>query len=338
MLMNKDELTVIPVSFYRNMRSATPELLNIGRVLDGIAGNYYESQVKRIRNLKENGKNEEAYELKQNLHAVTFCATFAGRRLSSQYTEYNSLLVIDIDKLSAEEVWRVKECLELIPFVACYWMSPSGNGWKGLVSLDYINKPKNMDVVDMHHWAFLKLEEYFNRNYSIIIDSSGKDITRLCFMSWCPELRIKDVFDKFVINLDEMIVEQRINTSKVKKIVLQSSGEPIQWNIIDGLKQCGRNGNPHDRRLLENIYKYLKNKNLSITSTYEDWVKVAFAIAHTFHSVYGRRMFMRFCELDGDAHDEAKSERLIYDAYITSEKKCDFSTIIYLAKGKGFVR
>lgn len=336
--MKKDELTVIPVSFYRNMRSATPELLNIGRALDGIAGNYYESQVKRIRHLKEYGKIEEANELKQNLHAVTFCATFEGRRLSSLYTKYNSLLVIDIDKLSSEEVWRVKDCLESAPFVACYWMSPSGNGWKGLVVLDYQNKPKGMDVVDMHHWAFLKLEEYFKAVYSIILDSSGKDITRLCFMSWCPELRVKDEFDRFVVNLDEMIAETKIRKSSVSKIVLQSSGEPILWNIIDGQKQNDRKMNPHDRRILESIYKYLKSKNLSITSTYEDWVKVAFAIAHTFHSVYGRRVFMKFCELDRDSHDAAKSERLIYDAYITPEKKCDFSTIIFLAKGKGFIR
>lgn len=338
MFMNKEELMVIPVSFYRNMRSATPELLNVGRVLDGIAGNYYESQVKRIRHLKEEGKIEEANELKQNLHAVTFCATFEGRRLSSLYTGYNSLLVIDIDKLSTEEVLRVKACLELIPFVACYWMSPSGNGWKGLVVLNYINIPKGMDVVDMHHWAFLKLEEYFKATYSIILDSSGKDITRLCFMSWCPGLRVKDEFDRFVIDLGEMIAKKKVTNGTVKKIVMQSSGEPIQWNIIDGQKQNDRKANPHDRRLLESIYKYLKSKNLSITSTYEDWVKVAFAIAHTFHSVYGRRMFMKFCELDRDSHDEAKSERLIYDAYITPEKKCDFSTIIYLAKGKGFIR
>lgn len=336
--MNKNELKEIPVSFYRNMRSTTSELMNIGRVLDGIAGDYYESQVKRIRHFKEEGKIEEANELKQNLHAVTFSATFKSRRLSSLYTEYNSLLVIDIDKLSTKEVWRVKDCLELIPFVACYWMSPSGNGWKGLVVLDYQNKPKSIDVVDMHHWAFLKLEEYFKKTYSIILDSSGKDITRLCFMSWCPDLRVKDQFDRFVIDLGEMIAENIIIKSSANRILMQSSGEPIRWNIIDGQKQYDRKGNSHDRRLLENIYKYLNAKNLSITSTYEDWVKVAFAIAHTFHSVYGRRMFMKFCELDRDSHDESKSERLIYDAYTTPEKKCDFSTIIYLAKGKGFVR
>jgi hypothetical protein len=136
-----------------------------------------------------------------------------------------------------------------------------------------------------------------------------------------------------------MQIRQKVyKTDKSNSIVLQSSGEPIKWNIIDGLKQENRRGKAYDRRLLERIYRYLASRNESITSTYEDWVKVAFAIAHTFHSVYGRRMFMKFCELDGPAHNEAKSERLIFDAYTATEKKCDFSTIIYLAKGKGFIR
>jgi hypothetical protein len=89
---------------------------------------------------------------------------------------------------------------------------------------------------------------------------------------------------------------------------------------------------------LERIYKYLSAKGMSITSTYEDWVKVAFAIAHTFHSTYGRKMFMKLCELDGASHNEERSERLIYDAYTTPDKRSDFSSIVYLAARKGFIR
>ena len=337
--MNSSELKKISVSFYRNMKSSTMELMTVGRILEGISSTYYESQVRKIRELNKVGKYEEACELKQNLHAVTFSATFYDRRLSSLYHQYNYLMVIDIDKLSVEEMERTKNCLEQNPVVACYWISPSGTGWKGLVPLQYKNEPKNADVVENHHWAFIKLEEDFKKHYSIKLDSSGKDITRLCFMSWCPKLRLKDEFSKFEVDLKDLIEAKKTKcASNTQKVTYQSSGEPINWNIIDGQKQEGRTGSDYDRRLLEQIYRYMKSRHLSITSTYEDWVKVAFAIAHTFHSVYGRKMFMKLCMLDGIAHNEARSERLIYDAYMTSEKKCDFSTIVYLAKGKGFIR
>lgn len=338
--MKAIELSEIPVSFYRNMKYSVSESLTVGRVLNGIRGSFYQSQIEKIRLLAKVGKKAESDEIKQNLHAVTFCATYDGRRLSSLYKQYNSLMVIDIDKLETDEMDRVKNCLEQNPYVGCYWISPSGKGWKGLVPLLYLNEYNKTDVVDNHHWAFAKIEELFKTRYDIKLDASGKDITRLCFMSWCPDLRIKDEFDRFVVDMSEMVEEKKRvkDNPDSNKIVFQSSGEPIQWNLIDGRKQEGRTGNAYDRRLVERIYKYLESKHESITSTYEDWVKVAFAIAHTFHSTYGRKIFMKFCELDGTAHNKKRSERLIYDAYITPDKLCDFSTIIYLSKRKGFVR
>lgn len=337
--MTKDELTAINVSFYRNMKSADAKAATIGQVLDVIRSTFYETQVTTIRRLKAEGKKAEADEVKGNLHAVTFCATFQNRRLSGLYRQYNSLMVIDIDKLPDDEMERVRECLEACDVVGTYWKSPSGSGWKGLVPLNYLHTDKKTDVVEMHHWAFNKLEETFKADYDITLDTSGKDITRLCFMSWSPELRLKDTFGKFDVDLDEMKAVKKARKSSGEKMpVLKSSGEPIQWNIVDGQKQEGRTGDPYDRRMLERIYKYLHSRGLSITSTYEDWVKVAFAIAQTFHSTYGRKMFMKLCELDGADHNEEKSERLIYDAYTTAEKRSDFSSIIYLATRKGFIR
>ena len=97
--MTKDELTTINLSFYRNMKSVGAMQVTIGQVLTAIRGSFYEHQVTTIRQLKAQGKQEEANEIKSNLHAVTFCATFCDRRLSSLYHTYNSLMVIDIDKL-----------------------------------------------------------------------------------------------------------------------------------------------------------------------------------------------------------------------------------------------
>ena len=337
--MKKEELLNIPVSFFRNMKSTDVVQTQVENVLNAICSPFYEKQVKAIRQLKSQGKQDEADEVKGNLHAVTFCATFENRRLSGLYHKYNNLMVIDIDKLPEEEMERVRVCLEENPYVACFWKSPSGTGWKGLVPLSYLNIDKKTDVVEMHHWAFRKLEDVFKSRYDITLDSSGKDITQLCFMSWSPELRIKDEFEAFIVDLDEMRTARKKRKDSGEKMpVLKSSGEPIQWNIVDGQKQGDRTGTPYDRRLLERIYKFLAARNESITSTYEDWVKVAFAIAQTFHSVYGRKMFMKFCELDGANHNEEKSERLIYDAYTTPVTRCEFSSIMYLANRKGFIR
>lgn len=310
--------------------------MTLGQALDAIRGPFYENQIKTIRQLKAEGKKDAADEVKNNLHAVTFCATFQTRRVSGMCQNYNNLMVLDIDKLPPEEMERVRGCLETSPQVATFWTSPSGAGYKGLVVLNFLNDDEKIDVVDKHHWAFQKLEQRFKTDYNIELDPSGKDITRLCFMSWCPELCVKEEFNTFDVDLVEMKEVMKERAKRGEKLpTLNSSGEPINWNMVDGQKQGG-SADPYDRRTLERIYKYLHVRHLSITSSYEEWVKVAFAIAQTFHSTYGRRMFMKLCELDGPKHNEVKSERLIYDAYTSSVIRSDFSTIVYLANRKGF--
>ena len=336
-MIGKEYLLNIPVSFYRNMKLGKTKDVSVGQALDAIKGTFYEAQVKNIRQLKTEGRENEAKQQKELLHAVTFCATFEDKRQGSLYQHYNRLMVIDIDKLEPDEMERVKNGLEENPLVAAYWKSPSGNGWKGLVALNYQNEEKRMDAVDMHHWAFGKLEEDFKERYNITLDASGKDITRLCFMSWSPELRLKDEFEAFDVDLKEMEAEaKKAKQGKGERRVLLASGEPIPWNKVDGLQQEDRQGTPHDKRTIDDVYKFLKARHESITGNYNDWVKVAFAIANTFHSTYGRRIFMKLCELDGAAHNEARSERLIYDAYTAGVKRSEFRSIIYLAKGKGF--
>lgn len=332
-----DNWLKIPVSYFPNKTSQATQQMSLGDVLKTIQSNRFEMLISELRRFKADGKQDRADAIKSNLPAVTFCATFDGRRISTQYAHYNNLLVIDIDKLSEEEMARVKECLMQDPYVASIWKSPSGNGWKGLVQLSYPEEAQILEACEKHHEAFLYVEQYFKSNYSIELDSSGKDITRLCFFSWDPELVVKCTASAMPIEIEQK------QTKTERKVVSQPTHsqsshlvKDYAWNQVEG-KSTQKN-NPMDRRLMENIYRYLVRHNSSITGSYEDWVKVAFAIAGTFHPAYGRTMFMKLCRLDGIGHNEEKSERLIYDAYTTMEKRSDFSTIIYLAGKKGYVR
>ena len=114
--MNDFELKDITVSFYRHMKSSTMELMTVGRVLNGICSDYYEPQVDKIRKLKDAAMTEEADEIKHNLHAVTFCATFKDRRLSSLYEHYNSLRLLGTRSV----------CGLLLDVTIWYWMERIG--------------------------------------------------------------------------------------------------------------------------------------------------------------------------------------------------------------------
>lgn len=338
-ILFQQDLYNISVSFYRNMKSHVAEEMPISRVMKGICSNYYKNAVQRLRLLKGQGDTNTANEIKCSLHAVAFCGVYEGRRKTDLCKHYNNLMVIDIDKLDDEEMKRVKICLEKDNHVASFWVSPSGNGWKGLVGLEYKNTgAKNENLMSKHHTAFMQLQEYFKEEYDIELDSSGKDITRLCFMSWCPELIVKPMSYRFMVDLDRQKVSKYVDTQRKEMLKPQAmpATQDINWNLLDGKKYEFKT-EIWNRKIADRLYKYLKKNGISITTSYEDWVRVAFAIAGTFHPVYGRRLFMRLCELDGSLHDEVKSEKLIYSAYINRSGNCDFGTILFVASKKGFI-
>lgn len=293
----------------------------------------YSSQITSARNcLMENDKI--GYNtIKENLPAVTFCGTFAKGHKADECICYNNLLVIDIDKLSETQFNEIKKHLDEDPYIAAYWQSPSGHGFKGLVTLEYDKELLETDIKDKHKVAFQQLFTYLFSNYEISLDASGKDICRLCFMSIDESIRIKDESKSFFVKYEQ---EERSVKFKRKyfNTVIKSNTPKDNWNEIYG-KATNYINNGENRALLTYIYKKLKKKGFSITDSWENWVKVAFAIASSVHPVKGREIFLDLCRLDGPNHDEVKSEHLIWDAYSKSIGKCSISTIIYLARQKG---
>ncbi|HEY4785688.1 MAG TPA: VapE domain-containing protein, partial [Bacteroidales bacterium] len=67
--------------------------------------------------------------------------------------------------------------------------SPSGKGLKILVK---VNSGK-----ETHKTAFLQLQSYFEKLLNVEIDKSGKDVTRLCFVSFDPDIYISTNADTF---------------------------------------------------------------------------------------------------------------------------------------------
>jgi len=123
-------------------------------------------------------KNE--YEaLKKQLQAVTWSGTFTARK-AEKLKAYSGLLCIDIDKLPTNKLNQVKERLKHDHFTFLQFISPSGNGLKVVFKVDG-------DAND-HIENFKAIENYFANEYNITIDPSGKDVCRLCFLSYDPDL------------------------------------------------------------------------------------------------------------------------------------------------------
>ena len=182
---------------------------------------------------------------------------------------------------------------------------------------------------EKHKAVFNSLKIYFFENYEIELDVSGKDISRLCFSSWDENIFFNgnaEVYADFI----EEVEKKRLTKSDIPVVNISLHKSAY---ATEGLNKT------EDKDMIRKIIKYLTKRNLSITETNDDWVKVSFAVASAFSYDIGEKYFLSLCRLDGKKHNEEKSISLLKSSYnrrSSSANGINFGTIVFFSKSKGF--
>lgn len=318
----------INVSYQKNTWSKISDEITLLETLNIIGSNNLKNQIELLRDNLNIGNKEYYDNNKKQLPAVTFSATFEENRRKGSLKSYNSLLVIDIDKLSDEEMAKTNEILNKDKHVLSYWRSPSNKGFKGLIPIKYSEELKKEHVDYQHKEAFKVISSYFLEEYKIELDSSGSDITRLCFLSFDKNIIIKNSCEDFNIKNSEYLNATKLNSKKKINQNFNSNQ--------DALFNSFERNSPYDRRLMSNVIRFLNNKNLSITDSYENWCKVAMAIANTFTFDIGIKYFLKLSKRDLQKFDESNCANFLSNCYENRKGEVAFASIIYLANQKGY--
>lgn len=325
--MTKEELLSLPVSWIAGTTSKAVEHPLLGRALADIRDGKQKDKVLRMREVVE--FDHDRYDaIKSSLPANIFSGRFVGGHGAVNNVEYNRLLTLDIDKLDAEQLVKVRQDLEEDEHVFAFWLSPSGKGYKGLVPLDY----GDADVEDKVYWhreAFKQLEIYFGEKYGIELDIHCKDVPRLCFVSYDPNIMVKNEVSPFRVEPIEEVVKAKKESEKHRKAFSNYQGTNYRRN------EPGRN-KQWDRNTVASIVKYLEKRKISITQSYSDWFSVAMAIVTTFNFDLGEKYYLRLCRLDGARHNEGESISMLRYCYEHSNFEITLGTLIYLAQRKGY--
>lgn len=171
------------VSIFQNFNEIT-ENKEIVEVISDIKTGKYKNVITYLRKSLADNKMEAYERAKKSLPAFTPSACFKGGRKQEFITAYTQIVVLDIDKISPEQLAQSKKLLSQNEYAFAMFTSPSGNGLKILVKVN--SEQEN------HKEAFLKLQKYFEDLLNLPIDKSGKDITRLCFVSYDTDLFLNE--------------------------------------------------------------------------------------------------------------------------------------------------
>ena len=246
----------------------------------------YKAKVEVLQQLLAEGKDKEYSNQKKSLPAFTPSGRFVGGRKMVNLLEYSRLIILDIDKLSIDKLIEVKEKTIQDKYTYSCFVSPSGKGLKILV--------KTENSVTKHKETFLKVQDYYEKLLGISIDPSGKDVTRLCFLSHDKELYLNPQSETFKTPI-EMSIQ-----SDIEKLI----------EVINGTRN-------------------------DITSNYDDWLKIGFAIESEFGET-GRNYFHEISKINSDYNAETCNEQ--YDKCVKNNNSgITIKTLFHIAKQNGIV-
>lgn len=317
------------VSFQQNAQSRLSGNFSVRDCIEFIQTGKYGNTIARLRSHLALGQYELYRLNKTRLPGVTFSATFRGTRNRSSIETYNNLLVIDVDKLSPAQLQETKAILENDENVFAFWESPSRAGIKGLIPLDFNIKTGEISINDIHYAAFHQVHAHLLAKYQIEIDTSGSDVTRLCFFSEDKNLHQKKAVTPFLVDLSDLKIKKPPKNQLLKFTIDNKSLKNKKFNP-------GNRNSPSDRFNIKSITTFLRKRNKSITSSYENWFKVGLAISNTFTFEIGLKYFIELSKLDFQKFNSEQCLEMLEYCYSYSDGSYTFATIVHLAKMEGY--
>lgn len=230
------------LNFHRNEGS-----LPVMDVLQGIGNGSNAEVITNHRDALQRGDLSLAETIKKGLPAYTFSATYEGPRRKESMTCYNGIIVLDIDKLSPEQVSPTATKAREIPHTLFCFRSPGNRGLK-IGVLPVVSHPL---TAENHQQTFRQVQAYYEQKLGVKIDPSGKDVGRLCFVSHDPDIYINPAHQQFLAG-EAPAGELPLMELKIEKGKLKTNGEDKQQPVSEArvrklLKQARRKASGRGR-------------------------------------------------------------------------------------------
>jgi len=213
--------------------------INILDVLSDIKTERYKTVIDAL----PPASDKKAYtEAKRHLPSWALNGEFSGKVINSGFTESNGLFHIDIDGISDPKAvkWQLAHD---IPEIYALWLSPSGNGLKGLLRIadDLIHNDSDFKK------AFAQIERYLSV-YDVTIDKACKDVRRLCFVGCDADIFINTDAPAFIFDSVQWDFKPDIRAPLAVKTSISNYSDRYINRCCDLILNAGQ-GNYHNSRL-----------------------------------------------------------------------------------------
>ena len=180
------------VSIYQEFKTNLGER-NLLEVLQEIKSDKYQSAVNSIRYALHKGDEKTADCIKSGLLAFTTSATFVESRTKANINTYSQIVCLDFDDIPVTEIETLASMINQCTYTMASFISPSGEGLKVFIKVN--------SNAEQHTTVYNQVANFYKELSGYDFDAKCKDITRLCFVSYDPELFYNE--DAEVFSMEE---------------------------------------------------------------------------------------------------------------------------------------
>ncbi len=235
-----------------------PKQIKVEDWLNDIKNGKYKKDIEKLR---KNYGTPKYDELKKILPAGTLSVLCKHRaripkgQEDDRFISYSHIIQIDIDK--TDNVEETKKILSSDPHCLFAFVSPSGKGVKCGFLVDKDEKT--------HFLNFLAVERHILEKHKIQIDPQVKDLYRLCFVSYDPDLYYNKNATPLIA--DVKAIEEEIQAEQIKKIVARADTQIYRTKKLSKQEERWQNG------IRKNVLQWARD-TLSIPKGARHWARL----------------------------------------------------------------
>ena len=278
------------ISSYKNVHDKQDKDIEIDNFLEGVRTGRWEDIALEVRNAPTKDIKDA---IKKRAPLVTPSGSFSERKVDG-LRKHSNFIAIDIDNL--DDPAATKKRIGADPYLYACFISISGQGLCLIVKID---GTRHLD-------AFNGIAAYLYNEYQLIVDQSGKDVSRARFVSYDPFLLLNSKSATF-----KKYLPKKKEPKHPKVLVIKTD--------------------------FDAMIKQMDEKGLNLCEDYSDWIRICYALVSEFQE-HGREYFhtlsstsSKYNSIDCDGQ---------YDACLKNHneskgKKSSIGTIYYHAKQNG---
>lgn len=335
-----------------------PHYITLERAVDRIKEGVSKDLIAQIRKTEDKEKRNN---LKKKLPAFCFNGKFTARNADA-LVEHSGFMVVDMDNIPSNEQSKEWEQLINNPYVLVAFVSPSngvGNkyGFKALVKID------KCDAVT-HSKVFEAFQEKYDFKYW---DNVNKDVSRVCFESYDPNIYINYECKTFrpILKDEGFSVNDRVPLLPItdeNRIIEKILAWDWKKNFVDGQKnnfvfdlagafcEYGIDQNTAESFLYNNVIAgSCKDEQGKINSVRSAYKKRSFGSKFfedfkrkkdiKYNLKKGKAKILKEFKIDEDTYDKLKEENEVENFWYYDEKdKLKINPLKYklFLESKGF--